>query len=169
MAQTQVPEQETWESQTKASVFVYKKDRRTGDWKTTRVGGPNGPKRIRLSVDEREYNQEMIPDENVHLDPFKSGRLLRIDGDSGGVITNEDLHALLVTDSQEEFVVTIAEIDDELTLRRLLALAAEAGRMWQVEMVRDEVDDRYGVSKSQKMVIEMMQSPDGSLDETVSS
>lgn len=159
--------QETWEAQTNSTIFLYKKDRRSGDWKSERVGGPNGKARIRLTVEEREYNQEMIPEENAHLDPFKSGRLVRVDAVSEGIATREDLVALL-SSNEEDFPLVVEDIEDELTMRRLLEVAATDGRMWQVELLRDEIDDRYSVAKSQRAVLEMMQAPDGSSDEVVS-
>lgn len=160
-------EQETWQSQTDATVFVYKKDRRSGDWKPERVGGPNGKARVRLSSDEREYNQELVPEENAHLDPFTNGRLVRVDQNQDGVVTREDLAGLLTVETEEELGAVMADIEDELTLRRLLEVAATDGKMWQVEVLRNEVDDRYSVAKSQRAVVEMMQAPEGSRDEAV--
>lgn len=159
---------ETWEAQTEATAWVYTYDKRVGEYRLTRVGGPNGSRRLRISTADREYNEALIPDENQELNPFRNGRLRRIDAQSD-VITDDDLRKLLETRGTEEFRELVSHIDGELTVRRLLELAAVEGTVPQVEVLRELIDDRYRVGKSQRTVLEMMRAPDGNVSDEVIS
>lgn len=158
---------ETWEAQTKSTVFVYRHDKRTGQYVSTRVGGPNGAQRITLMTADREYHQAMIPEENRHLDPFVNGRLRRVDpgaADGGSQApANTELLEMLEVREEDDFKTLAENISDELTVRRLYTAAEATGTVRQVEIVRDIIDERYRVSKGQKVVEEMMNVPDGML------
>jgi hypothetical protein len=159
--------QETWEAQTDSTVFVFRYDKRTREYKLVRVGGPSGTRRVTITRADREYHQGMIPEENAGTDPFTNGRLRRVDAEGlPGAPTNAELKEYLELRDPEEFRLLVAEMDDELTMRRLLTLAAQDGSMWQVEILRDIVDERFRVGKGQKVVEEMMAGPTGIGDET---
>lgn len=153
-------EHETWEIQIPGQVRIWTMDRRHGGYVTKPVNGRRGksPRRITLTRDEREYNQELVPPENRHLDPFLNGALVRVIGDEKvGDLTDEALIQYLELLSEEAFQEAIEDIEFELTHRRLLELAANQGRMWQVEALRVLVDQRYPVPAggTQRTVEEM--------------
>ena len=70
--------QEIWESTTEGTTWVNVRDPRNPDgWTRKKVGG-KGTKRITLTVEEREFNQELVPFEKQEFDPFSNGMLIRI-------------------------------------------------------------------------------------------
>jgi hypothetical protein len=148
---------EVWEVQTPSTVYVYQRDPRdpTG-YRQTRVGGPNGTKRLRITTDDREFTEEQILEENTQLNPFRNGALKRVDGgDNAGIVTDEDL-AELMTLEPEVFREAVGEMDSELTVRRLYELVQRSGTVVQAEIVRDIIEDRWKVGGTQKTVREMI-------------
>lgn len=151
---------ETWEIQIPGSIRIWVMDRRHGGYVTKAVNGRRGkgPRRITLTKDERLYNQELVPQENRRFDPFLNGSLVQIvDGKKQGDLTDEAIGAYLELESESAFSEAINDIRGELTHRRLLTLAAHKGRMWQVEMLRELIEDRYPVpaAGSQPVVDQM--------------
>ena len=160
MTDTDTAPMETWEIQTAGALTVWKRDKRSGDYRKERVAA-TGPKRLRLSRDDREYNQELIPEENAHLDPFTNGMLAQVVGKKLVGITREEIIGLLEI-KDEAFVRAIAEIDNELTIRRLLELAESDGTVAQVAALREVIDERYRVGGTQRTVREMLDEEDKS-------
>lgn len=151
--------QETWESTTGGTVWVHLKDARAiGGWRVQKVGG-KGTKRLKITVEEREFNQELIPFENAHHDPFTNGLLIRIHPkvvERGEYeYTNEQLIEMLAIDSEAVFEEQVKAIDSEVIVRRLLSLAEKHAPLVRYQAVQQLVDDRYRVGKTSRVVREM--------------
>lgn len=165
MAEEKLAEMETWEIQVPGSTWVWIYDRRSQGYDQKRVSGRRGPKRVTLTREEREYNEELAHEDSQHLNPFRNGTLARVvDGEKVDAVTDDDLRVYLSLDGEAAFKEAVEEIDLELTIRRLLNLAAVEGRMFQVEILRDVVDERYRVGGTQPTVEEMYSS--GELERT---
>lgn len=152
--------QEIWESTTGGVTWVHVKDPRNPEgWVQKKVGG-KGTQRVTLSVEEREFNQELIAYESQHLDPFTNGLLVRIQpkdverGDSE--LTDADLIALLGLDNDDLFASELDGIRSEVVVRRLLELSKKHASMMRHEVIQNLVDDRYKIGKTQKVVKEMI-------------
>ena len=147
---------ERWESTTPGvTIWVWVYDKREDKYKKQRVGGRAGSKVLTIRRDDRIYNQEVVVEENKHLDPFTNGLLRLIDGSTEGVetkyhLTTEDLQKLLDIRDTELFKTEIEEIDSELILRRLKDVCEKHGAVWQLEFLRDLIEDRYKVSGTQR-------------------
>lgn len=151
--------QETWESTTGGTFWVQVKDpRQPGAWTTRKVGG-KGSQRITITVEEREYNQEIVAYENKHLCPFSNGLLVRIQPKSVErgqyELNDEELVALLTTGQDEEFEALIANTKSEVILRRMLFLSERNATMFRFNVLKDTVDKRYAIGKTSKVVEEI--------------
>lgn len=156
MDQQQLQVSEVWEATTTGTTWLHKKNPQVaGTWRQHKVGG-RGSQRITLTVEERLHNQELMPYENSHLDPFSNGTLIRIsplDGDrSPSEVTDPQLLELFEIGSDDVFAAEINEITSEVVLRRLLALAEKHASMVRYNTIRDLVDDRYKRGKTQTSV-----------------
>src|SRR4051812_13296503 len=82
---------EIWEITTGGTVWVWTKDvRNPGHMQKTRVGGrAGGSRRLRISRDERRYNEEQIIDEMGEHNPFRNGSL-KLVGDAKDVAEDVD-------------------------------------------------------------------------------
>lgn len=150
--------QEIWESVTGGTVWVHVKDpRNPGGWKEAKVGG-KGSQRLTITVDEREFNQDLIPFENEQFDPFKNGLLIRIspkDAERGeNEKTDEELIEILRLPDDDKYQTTVHSIESEVVLRRMLELAEKNASMMRHEVIRNVVDDRYSVGKMSRVVKE---------------
>lgn len=153
--------QETWESTTGGVVWVQVKDpRHQGGWRTQKVGG-KGTKRLSISVEEREFNQELIPYENEHLDPFRNGILVRTHpkgGERGQFeLTDAELIEMLQIGDDALFQEAYRSIGSEVVLRRLLKLAEKHTNMLRLQDIQGYVDDRYRSGKTSQVVKEMLE------------
>lgn len=158
---TDLDQMETWEIQVPGKVTVWKRNRRTGEYDRARVSG-EGPKLLHITKDDRLYNQELIPEENAHLDPFTNGSLARREGKKLVGITAETLRELLEVSDPDLFREAIDDhVGNELTVRRLHDLAHSEGTVAQVEVLRDVIDEHYRVGGTQRTVAEMMQESEG--------
>lgn len=152
--------QEIWETTTGGTTFVNVRDPRNPDgWVRKKVGG-RGSRRITLTVEEREFNQELVTYENKHLDPFSNGLLVRIapkDVDRGQFeVTDEELIALLQGGTDEEFEDTIKKTESEVVLRRMLGLSERNATLHRFQILKDTIDDRFAIGKTQQVVQEIM-------------
>lgn len=146
---------ETWEIQVPGTIYVLKLDRRRDEYEKVRLNGTKGPKRVTLTRDDRKYNQEQIRPEYRQHDPFANGALAQVvDGELVG-ITDVELGEMLQIREMDEFEEFVSSIDNELTARRLLAVARTEGTMAQYEVVRDHIDDNWKVGGTQPTVEEM--------------
>lgn len=153
---------ETWEMTGEGTVWVWVFDRREDKYITQRVGGRAGSRRLRLRRDDRKYNQEQIVEENRLLDPFTNGMLRLVDGGDESVDTTyhwllDDYKNLLNLKDEDTFKAEASEIASELVLRRLRDVAEKFGQLWQVDYLRDLIDERYKIGGTQKSVRAMIE------------
>jgi hypothetical protein len=162
---------EVWEIIIPGTVWVWTYDRRNDKYQKQRVGGRGGggSKRLQISVDDRRFNQQQVVDEMRGYDPFTNGSLRRISGPDLDPeedylltdkyhLTDDQLRGLLEVKDEAIFGDEVREIESELILRRLLAVAEKDGTVWQFELLRALVEERYPVGGTQKTVREMMAS-----------
>ena len=151
--------QEIWESTTEGTTWVNVRDPRNPDgWTRKKVGG-KGTKRITLTVEEREFNQELVTFENQEHDPFLNGLLLRISPKSAEKGENEISDEDLIAQLKEDDVVFdrwLSSLTAEVVIRRLLEVAKKHAPMYRYEAIRELIDERYSIGKTQKVVQEMM-------------
>lgn len=140
---------EIWEAQTVSNIMVWKQDRRTDSWTQERVGGPNGPKRIQLTTDEREYNQELVPEENATFDPFGNGMLLCVQGPLAEEHaktkyqkTDAQLIEMLALDL-DALAESLEGFESESFLRRLLDVAFKNATAEKHEYIKNLVDSKF--------------------------
>jgi hypothetical protein len=151
--------QETWESTTGAQVWVNVKDPRARDsWMQKSVGG-KGSQRITITVGEREFNEEMVAYENLHLCPFRNGLLIRILPKgverSRFELKDEELLLVLQGGEDEQFEEDIEKITSEVILRRLLFLAERNATKWRFEALERVTLTKFPVGKSSQVYREM--------------
>jgi hypothetical protein len=155
---------ETWEIAVPGTVYVWVYDKRDDSYRKQHVGGKSGSARLHITRGDRKYNQEQIPVENRALDPFTNGALRLIESaerdealDIRYHYTNEQLVEMFEIRDPELFKSEIAEIESELILRRLYAMAEDNGTVTQVEALREVLQDRYPIGGTQKTVREMIE------------
>lgn len=158
---------EVWECTTGGTVWVQLKDTRNiGAWRPQKVGG-KANRKLRITVEEREFNQDMIPyDDAEILDPFKNGLLVRThpkpaDKPDAGT-SDADLISILTQRSDEKFEAQITGIQGEIILRRLLALAETHSSYTRHQFLDAVVRERYQVGKTQAAVRDQFQEEDES-------
>lgn len=154
-------QQEIWETTTGGTTYVHVKDpRNPRGWVTKKVGG-RGSKRISLTIEEREFNQELVAYENKHQDPFTNGLLYRIQPKSversAFEVSDEELVQLLGAGEDEQFEEDIRKISSEVILRRMLFLAERNVSMWRFNMLQTVIDDRFKIGKTQQVVREIFE------------
>lgn len=154
---------ETWEIQTEGTVWVWTYDRRNDRYTKQRVGGRQGGSRIlRISSDDRRYNQEQIVDELKETDPFINGALRLTskeraeDVDATYHLGPDELRAMLEVKDMDLFQVEVGDIKSELILRRLRDVAELHGTVQQLTYVSELIEGRYKVGGTQKTVREML-------------
>lgn len=151
--------QEIWESTTGGTTYVHVKDpRNPNGWVTKKVGG-RGTQRITLSIEEREFNQDLVSYENQEHDPFTNGLLLRIspkDTPRGeNEVADDDLIAYLKEEEDDVFELYLSSLTSEVVIRRLLELSKKHATMYRHEAIRALVDEKYRIGKTQRVVEEM--------------
>lgn len=155
---------ETWETSSPGTTWVWVYDRREDKYVEQRVGGREGSGRIHLSRDDRKYNQERVPIENRMLDPFTNGALRLVEAserdealDIRYHYSDADLMDMFEVRDENLFADLILEIESELIIRRLLAMAEKAGTQAQTKTLRDTCDERWPIGGTQKTVREMIE------------
>lgn len=149
-------EMEIWEITIPGSVFVSVRDPRVpGGWKQTSVSG-TGNKKLTLSKDEREFNEEQIPDENIHLNPFRNGALVCRQGELAEAKQYTDAELADLLDLNDAaFEEAFKALPTEVLHRRLLAIAEKRATVTQFTLLKDFVDEKYRVGGTQRTVREM--------------
>lgn len=158
---------ELWEIVIPGTVWVWTRDvRNPGQYNKTRVGGrAGGSKKLRITTDERRYNEEQVIDEMLDHNPFRNGSLRLVSIDEGAkvddILTNyhlsdDDLKAYFEVKDEDLFVEAMKEIESEIILRRLFVMSEKEGSVAQHAALRDIVEDRYKVGGTQKTVREMI-------------
>lgn len=163
MTEQDLSQMETWEATTGGAVYVQVKDPRdrTG-WRSAKVTG-RGRKKIQLSLEERLFNQELVPEEKrTQHDPFSNGLLVRTspapdvdDDDLQSHYTDDQLAELLQIDSDEVFLASVEAIQAEVVVRRLLKLAEKRATMVRFQALEELVDKRYHIGKTSRVVAEI--------------
>ncbi len=153
---------ETWEIVTPGTVWVWTRDvRRPGYMQKTRVGGKSGgSKRLRITRDERRYNEEQIIEEMTASNPFRNGALKLVasrteipeDVDTTYHLDNADLLQLLEIRDENLFRSEVEGIASELILRRLYMLAEKHATVAQLGTVRAAIEERYAVGGTQQSI-----------------
>lgn len=162
---------ETWEAATEGTVWVMILDARTNSYTKQRVGGAAGSKRLRISIDDRRYNEEQVVTEMLDSNPFRNGmlRLLRTDTSVEGYesdvdvtyhLTPEQYLAYFDLRDPAIFAEEMEGIGSELVLRRLKDLGEKHATMEQLEFLRELIEKRYTNHKSQKVVTQMEEDHD---------
>lgn len=147
---------EIWQAATPARTWVWVRNQLTGGWKQVRVGG-KGSRRLSLTSDERRYNQDLVPEENIQLDPFSNGQLVCVLGDEAGTgVTDEDLTAILLLEDEAAFQQAANALESEVMVRRLLSLAEKTSTIARFTFIRDLIDMRYRVGGTQSTVQAMI-------------
>jgi hypothetical protein len=157
---------ETWQVTGPGTIWVWQMDPRTKGYTKQKVGGSDGgSKFLRISIDDRRYNEQQIVEEMSTSNPFRNGALkfLRVDGapedyvpdiDSTYHLTLEELKEFFTVKDGEVFRATIEDISSELVLRRLRDVGGKEATMEQMEILSEIIDARYKQSKSQKAIRE---------------
>jgi hypothetical protein len=153
--------QEIWMSTTGGTTYVHVKDpRNVNGWVQKKVGG-KGSQRITLSIEEREFNQELVAYESQHHDPFTNGLLVRIAPKgverSQYEVNDEELVALLKGGEDEDFEEMVVKTHSEVVLRRMLFLAERNTTLYRHNVLRDTVAERYSIGKTQQVVREIQE------------
>lgn len=161
---------ETWEVTGDFTVWVWKRDvRNPGQMEKTRVGGrAGGSRRLRLSTDERRYNEEQIVEENSALNPFKNGLLRLVDRGDAAQTDLEDVDETYHWDKEQYgaffeirdpdlFKSEAVAITSELILRRLYMMGEKTATMDQLQILRDIIEERYKAGGTQRTVREIME------------
>jgi hypothetical protein len=148
---------EIWEATTPSVVWLNVKDPVKKGWKQVKVS-LQGPKRVQITVEERRFNQDSIPEENLQHDPFTNGQLICVQGTAMGanLLTDDDLVTILTLDGDEEFEETVNAMISEVLVRRMLGLAETQATHNRFEFLRDLVDARYRVGGTQRTVQQMI-------------
>jgi hypothetical protein len=153
---------ETWELNGDGTVYVYTYNPRDRVYGKTKVSSTSGSRRLRISVEDRRYNEEQIIEEMQQHNPFRNG-LLRLvsaekadDIDATYHLTSDDLRELLAVRDEDDFRDGVEGIHSELMVRRLKQVAEDEGTMRQNEIVREIIEARYKVGGTQKTVQEMI-------------
>lgn len=149
---------EIWEATTEGTTWVSVRNTRVpGAWTERRVGG-KGSKRLTITVEEREFNQEALPYENKHMDPFTNGLLVRISPKETTrtqyELVDDDLLEKLAIKDDAAFADYMMTVDSEVIIRRLLALARKHSTMARHQAIKEIVDGRYSVGKTSRVVQE---------------
>lgn len=157
---------EVWEVTGEFTVWVWKHDvRNPGHMDKVRAGGKaGGSKRLRLTTDERRYNEEQIVEENEGLNPFKNGLLKLID--SGKLAVDdidetyhwgeEQFMAFFEIRDPNLFQEQAEEITSELIMRRLYMYGEKAATLDQIAVLKELIEDRYKSGGTQGTVQEIL-------------
>lgn len=153
---------ETWEARKgESSCWVYTWNRREDRYESTRVGGP-GSQKLHITRDDRKYNQSLVPEEGIHHDVFTNGTLIFLSCATADENLNTRLHLtdvefkqMLAIRDEDQFAAAIGNINSELVLRRLLALAEKEGTVMQVEKVKSLIAEQWPTGRPQRLVAEI--------------
>ena len=148
---------EIWEATTEQTTWLNLFDNLNGGWRAARVGGGSGAsKRIQLTVTERRFNQDQIPEECLQLDPFSNGALICVQGEARTANQIDDAAIIaLLTGPDEKFIASIDGIKSELLLRRILTISAKHATNERYTYLRDLIDQRYRVGGTQRAMREL--------------
>lgn len=154
---------ETWTIATQGTVWVWVYDRRNDVYIKQQCGAHEGSKMLHVSRDDRKYNQELIPFENQHLDPFTNGTLRLLGGatrdeslDVRYHLSDEELVEMFNVRDLEMFEDAIRGIGSEVVLRRIEMLSESHATQRQGDFVRGLLRERYPIGGTQRTVRDML-------------
>lgn len=153
---------ETWELTGDGTAWIMVWSPREKSYVKQKVSSTSGTRRIRLSTEDRRYNEESIVEELSELNPFRNGMLRLTSKDPAGDIdatnhlTETELAELLEIRDMEAFSEAVASIHSELVVRRLKGLAERQGTHEQNEAINLVIDERWRVGGTQRAVQEMI-------------
>jgi hypothetical protein len=161
---------ETWEVTGDFTVWVWKRDvRNPGQMEKVRVGGRGGgSRRLRISTDERRYNEEQIVEENSSLNPFKNGLLRLVNSGDAASSDLEDVDptyhwgdeqyaAFFDVRDPDIFREEATAITSELILRRLYMKGEKAATLDQLGILKELIEERYKAGGTQTTVREILE------------
>lgn len=153
--------QEVWETTTGGTFWVHVKDpRQPGGWAQKRFGG-RGSKKITITVEEREFNQELVSEDYQQHDPFTNGLLVRVSPKvverSEYELTDEDLLKVLAWEDDDKFEAYLRAVESEVIVRRFLALAGKNASKWRYDQIQQFVDVKYHIGKTSKVAKEIFE------------
>lgn len=152
--------QETWEITTPGQVWVHKYDRRSRTYSDVALNGTTGPRRVRITADDRHYTQEQVLDDNADLDPFNNGVLVRIERGKRvdeGVGLDERVASMIDVTDPDDFRTLLEDIDSELVFRQLRDVVETRGLVSQQNEYRRVLDARWRRGGQQPSVREMVE------------
>lgn len=150
--------EEVWEVTTAGRIWLQQTTyTRTGQpiFKDISVGPNKAGSFLRISTDDRRYNQEQCAD--TENDMFRNGLLVRVDQPqsadpdtaSDEALTTQDLLSIYAKNGKQ-FEVAVAKLG-ELPIRRLREMAeAVDATAKQVEHLDEVIFDRYKIGASQE-------------------
>lgn len=153
--------EEVWASTTGGTVWIWKTDpQNPRNHVQKMIGGPGNVK-LKVTVAEREFNEDLIAWGNEDLCPFRNGLLVRVlpkDAERGQFErTDEELKALIQSGTDEVFKDLVDHTDSEVIIRRMLALAAadKSTSIGRLEILIDLIKERYPQGRGSKFVDEI--------------
>lgn len=162
MSEIDLDAMEIWETTVPGTTYVQQRDpRNPRGWVTKKVGG-RGTKQLRITVEERLFNQELVIHENQHHDPFTNGSLVRIHPKderqlSDMAMTDAQIIEYLKLEDDPLFTEWLEGMQSEVVLRRALELARKACPMYRYEEIEQLVSTRYAIGKTSQVVREAME------------
>lgn len=155
---------ETWEILVSGQIYVWVYDKRDDRYRKQKVGGQSGSRRLHISREDRKYNQEQLPVENRAHDSFTNGALRLVESsdrdehlDIRYHYTDADLGELFEVRDTDLFIQAVKEIDSELIIRRLAAMAENKATVAQNEALKELIEERYPIGGTQATVREMIE------------
>ncbi len=155
--------EEVWACTTGGTVWVWKTDpRNPRNFVQKMIGGPGNVK-LKVTVAEREHNEDLIAWGNEAQCPFRNGLLVRllpklpVEERGQFEMTDEELKALLKGGSDEQYEDTIAKTESEVILRRMLALSAmdRSTSIGRLDFLVNTIKERYPQGRGSKFVDEI--------------
>jgi hypothetical protein len=139
---------EKWEMCVDGVVAVWTYDKKYDRYDRTQVGNRHS-RFLYITTEDRQYNQEQIPDECKHLDPFTNGALRLVSGsndrslDTSNHLDGDDL--LAIVRDRSHFAQRMADLGNELLVRRLLAVVEDEGTAKQLDETKAFLRERYPI------------------------
>ena len=159
---------EVWEITIPGRVWAHRFDRRANTYVPVAVGS-NGPKRLRITADDRHYTQEQIPEENRHLDPFNNGVFVQVKNEKRldeGI--DDKVGSVLEVDDASDFRLALESITHELLFRQIRDVVEDRGSGWQREVYFEVFDQKWRSGGTQRTVQELMDAGDMQAGERIS-
>lgn len=131
----------------------------TGEMVMHKVGGNSGRTQFMIATEHRELFSFMIPDTNVHLDPFKNGTFIRrfVADRDPSMLDQDTLEALIDEhrrDTSDQFRAFLDGINDRPTYDRVRDIANEVLSVALNKVVVAVREEKWPNAKSHKISLE---------------